>query len=130
MIGACELSELAKELESFGEEENLQALKEKTPIMLELYRSYKQILLPYIDKEEASKKTISTDEWISYLQQIYQYVDTFDFDGVDRVMEQLDEYQVPACIQDQMQKLRICVADIAMEDIMDLTSIMVDLLRE
>ena len=54
----------------------------------------------------------------------------FDLDGVDRVMKQLDEYRVPACIQDHMEKLRICVADVAMEDIMNLTTTMVDLLRE
>ena len=114
----------------FGKEENLQELKEKTPIMLELYRSYKQLLLPYIDKEETSKKTVPADERISCLQQIHQYVDTFDLDGVDRVMKQLDEYRVPACIQDHMEKLRICVADVAMEDIMNLTTTMVDLLRE
>ena len=130
LIGACELSELAKELEAYGKEENLQELKEKTPIMLELYRSYKQLLLPYIDKEETSKKTISADEWISCLQQIHQYVDTFDLDGVDRVMKQLDEYRVPASIQDYVEKLRVCVADVAMEDIMNLTTTMVDLLRE
>ena len=36
-------------------------------------------------------------------------------------MEQLEEYQVPECIRESMDQLRVYVADVSMEEIMELT---------
>lgn len=130
LIGACELSEAAKELEAYGNEENLSALEEKTPHLLELYRSYKQLLLPYIEEAETEQTEVPVEEWIKNLKQMHQCVEAFDLDGVDAIMKQLDTYAPPACIRDSLEQLRVCVADVAMEDLMDLTNTMIGLLRE
>ena len=88
--------------------------------MLELYRSYKQLLLPYIDKEETSKKTVPADEWISCLQQIHQYVDTFDLDGADAAMKELEGFRIPDICREKVESLRVYLADVAMMEVMDL----------
>lgn len=130
LIGAVPLSEAAKELEDYGKQGKTEVLEEKTPDVLTLYRDLKNILRPYAEKEENAKKEFSDGEWITALQQIHQCVEQFDLDGVDQIMEQLEEYQVPECIRESMDQLRVYVADVSMEEIMELTDTMTGLLRD
>ena len=46
------------------------------------------------------------------------------------IMEQLEEYQVPECIRESMDQLRVYVADVSLEEIMELTDTMTGLLRD
>lgn len=130
LIGAVPLSEAAKELEDYGKQGKTEVLEEKTPDVLTMYRDLKNILRPYAEKEEDAKKEFSDGEWITALQQIHQCVEQFDLDGVDQIMEQLEEYQVPECIRESMDQLRVYVADVSMEEIMELTDTMTGLLRD
>lgn len=130
LIGAVPLSEAAKELEDYGKQGKKEVLEEKTPDVLTLYRDLKNILRPYAEKEEDAKKEFSDGEWITALQQIHQCIEQFDLDGVDQIMEQLEEYQVPECIRESMDQLRVYVADVSMEEIMELTDTMTGLLRD
>lgn len=130
LIGAVPLSEAAKELEDYGKQGKTDVLEEKTPDVLTLYRDLKNILRPYAEKEEDAKKEFSDGEWITALQQIHQCIEQFDLDGVDQIMEQLEEYQVPECIRESMDQLRVYVADVSLEEIMELTDTMTGLLRD
>lgn len=130
LIGAVPLSEAAKELEDYGKQGKTEVLEEKTPDVLTLYRDLKNILRPYAEKEENAKKEFSDGEWITALQQIHQCIEQFDLDGVDQIMEQLEEYQVPECIRESMDQLRVYVADVSLEEIMELTDTMTGLLRD
>lgn len=130
LIGAVPLSEAAKELEGYGKQGKTELLEEKTPDLLAMYRDFKDILKPYADKEEAARQEASNGEWITALQQIHQCVEQFDLDGVDQIMEQLEEYQVPECIRESMDQLRVYVADVSLEEIMELTDTMTGLLRD
>lgn len=130
LIGAVPLSEAAKELEGYGKQGKTELLEEKTPDLLAMYRDLKNILRPYAEKEEDAKKEFSDGEWITALQQIHQCIEQFDLDGVDQIMEQLEEYQVPECIRESMDQLRVYVADVSLEEIMELTDTMTGLLRD
>lgn len=130
LIGAVPLSEAAKELEDYGKQGKTEVLEEKTPDVLTLYRDLKNILRPYAEKEEDAKKEFSDGEWITALQQIHQCIEQFDLDGVDQIMEQLEEYQVPECIRESMDQLRVYVADVSLKEIMELTDTMTGLLRD
>lgn len=130
LIGAVPLSEAAKELEDYGKQGKTEVLEEKTPDVLTLYRDLKNILRPYAEKEEDAKKEFLDGEWITALQQIHQCIEQFDLDGVDQIMEQLEEYQVPECIRESMDQLRVYVADVSLEEIMELTDTMTGLLRD
>lgn len=130
LIGAVPLSEAAKELEGYGKQGKTELLEEKTPDLLAMYRDFKDILKPYADKEEAARQEASNGEWCQALQQIHQCIEQFDLDGVDRIMEKLEEYQVPECIRESMDQLRVYVADVSMEEIMELTDTMTELLRD
>ena len=94
-----------------------------------MYRSLKQILRPYVEETESGKKEVSADDWIATLEQMHLCVEQFDMDGVDHAMETLETFQTPDNLKDSMEQLRVCVADVAMEEIMKLTDTMVNLLR-
>lgn len=130
LIGATELSELAKELEAYGDEERLSELEAKTPTMLAMYRGYKEILKPYIRKTEQNKQTVSIQEWIEGLRKLHFSVEQFDMDGADAVMKELETYQIPECIEAELERLRVCVADVAMEEIMQLAEDMIRKLEQ
>lgn len=130
LIGAVPLSEAAKELEGYGKQGKTELLEEKTPDLLAMYRDFKDILKPCADKEEAARQEASNGEWCQALQQIHQCIEQFDLDGVDRIMEKLEEYQIPECIRESMDQLRVYVADVSMEEIMELTDTMTGLLRD
>lgn len=130
LIGAMELSEKAKELETYGNQGAIEALEDKTAPVLEQYRHYKQVLLPFIKEEEQQKEEVPVHVWIKALQEMNGCMEQFDLDGVDRIMKQLDTWRIPVKITDSMEKLRVAVADVAMEGVMDITESMVDQLRE
>lgn len=130
LIGAPVLSAAAKELEQYGNEQNLAALKEKTPALLAMYRGLKQTLQPYVTEAEAQKTAASITEWIATLQQMHDCMEQFDLDGVDAAMKKLDGFQTPEPLTGSIKTLRVAVADVAMEDVMDQTETMIHLLRE
>lgn len=104
-------------------------LKKKQDRMLAMYRSLKSLLRPYVEDNESSKKEVSSDDWITVLEQMHQCVEQFDMDGVDHAMETMDTFQTPDKLKDLMEQLRVCVADVEMEEIMKLTDTMVNLLQ-
>ncbi len=104
-------------------------LKKKNRMMLAMYRSLKSLLRPYVEDNESSKKEVSSDDWITVLEQMHQCVEQFDMDGVDHAMETMETFQTPDKLKDLMEQLRVCVADVEMEEIMKLTDTMVNLLQ-
>ena len=64
------------------------------------------------------------------MQKMNDCIQQFDMDGVDEQLKVLDGYQTPECIEGAMERLRVCVADVAMEEIMQLTEDMIEQLKE
>lgn len=120
MIGAMELSADFYRLEQLGNQEDTESLLRETPAVLELYRSYKPILKPYA-ASETEKKVVDKAVVIEVLLKIKDAMDCFDLDGADAALKELEEYQLPEHLQDNMETLRAYVADVAMEDVMRLT---------
>ena len=97
--------------------------------MLQLYKSYRDILRPYGEKNDKDKKSVAKEQLQGVLRKLYEAMDAFDLDEVDRCMNQLEEYQMPSACQESMEMLRVYVADVAMEDIMKTAKKMIDVLR-
>lgn len=119
MIGALELSEKFYELEQLGNAGEQKVLETKTPAVLSLYRSYKPILAPYGQSNE-EKQEVSVDELIHTLEQLKASMDGFDLDGADEAMRALETYAFPEECQSKVEDLSAFVADVAMEDVMNL----------
>ncbi len=130
MIGAVNLSEQFWNLEQLGNANDLEELKKETPKVLALYRSYKPILKPYGDKLRTELKEAKIDEIIMYLQGMHEAIEGFDLDAADQAMNELEECRLPDSCQIPMENLRVAVADVAMENILEITEEMIALLKE
>ena len=95
--GAAELSERARRMEDAGNALDLDAIKQSTPTLLELYRTFAQKLSPLIKQsvDDDSKPLIGEDELSEALEALREMAASFDYDSVMMVLEQLDEYRLP-----------------------------------
>ena len=91
------------------------------------FESYKPILKPYaFSNEEQQKDVVSNEEIVTVLKEIRDAIDGFDLDGADAGMEKLNTFAVPDEYKERMKKLRALVADVAMEDVINETTELID----
>ena len=126
MIGALELSEQFYQMEMLGNAGETELIKKRTPGILELYRSYKEVLKEHIKTDTEEKTTVSFEQVKKALERLYNAVDNFDLDEADEVMKELESYELPNDIKPMVEKLGVLVTDVAMEEVMSL----VDEIRE
>lgn len=129
MIGAMELSKWCYELEMLGNAENVDELTEQTPGMLELYRSYKEVLKPYAKLQNEEKKQAPAEVIIGSLKELRDAIDTFDLDRADEIMKQIEQYQLEEALEPLLEELRAYVADVAMEEVMDMAEKMIKMIE-
>lgn len=129
IIGAMELSERFQRMEQLGKAGEVELIEKELPELLALYRSYKPILKPYGVKENAGKKKASVEEIIYYLRGLQEAVEAFDMDRADEAMARLEEFCMPERCKPLMEKLRVAVADVAMENILIMTEEMISFIN-
>ena len=120
MIGAMELSEKFYRLEQLGNAEDEKTLALETPDVLSLYRSYKPILEPFARMHEQEKQEVPIEDILAELENLKNAMDCFDLDGADAAMHALEGFAFPAECQQKVESLSAFVADVAMEDVMNL----------
>lgn len=129
MIGALELSELFYQMEQLGNAGEQKVLEERTPEVLELYRSYKKVLEPYGRVSQDGQQQVSAEAIRQTLMKLHDAMDSFDLDEADRTMKELENYVFPADMQPMLEQLSAYVADVAMEDVMKMTESMCEQLE-
>ena len=107
LIGAMKLSDDARYLEERGDEEDEQEITAKTPALLELYHSYKEKLAAFAPLEEqVDRPLISVEELSEALSALKEFVEAFDFDGADNIIQQLENYTMPDDFADTYHQLK------------------------
>jgi CheY-like chemotaxis protein len=94
-IGALDLSEKAEYLESCGNNEKLEEISDKTPELLNLYRSYIQRMQPLFEEDDSGKPAISKEELEGAFSSIREFVEASYYDSADDIMTMLEEYSIP-----------------------------------
>ena len=130
MIGAMELSESFYQMEQCGNAGDVEMILSATPEILERFRALKPVLEPYGKADEQNKMQVSSDEIIEVLNKLRTAMDSFDLDGADEAMGELETYRLPDTLQKQMENLRAYVADVAMEDVMNVCQEMIEALQK
>ena len=120
MIGALELSEQFYQMEMLGNAGETDLIEKRTPGILELYRSYKEVLKDHVKTEEEEKTTVSYEQVEKTLARLHDAMDSFDLDEADEAMKELESYDLPETISPMIEKLGVLVTDVAMEEVMAL----------
>ncbi len=129
MIGAMKLSELFYQMEQLGNAGEQEEIVKRTPEVLELYRSYKEVLAEYGKAAQENKKRVPTETVRQTLMRLHDAMDCFDLDEADGAMKELETYMLPADMQPMEEQLQAYVADVAMEEVLRLTEAMCEKLE-
>ena len=120
MIGALELSEQFYQMEMLGNAGETDLIEKRTPGILELYRSYKDVLKDHVKIGAEEKNTVSREQVEKTLVRLHDAMDNFDLDEADEAMKELESYDLPEEIRTMVEKLGVLVTDVAMEEVMAL----------
>ena len=121
LIGAMELSEKAAYLEKCGNDENESEIQEKTPQLLELYRSYNEKLAAINgDVDESSFPEIDEEELIGAFRDMKELLEAYDFDTADGIMNMLSEYRVPKAYKEKYDKVKELMAAVDRDALLEI----------
>lgn len=117
LVGANDLSELAKYLEQMGHDENVSEIKSKTDNLLKEYKRI-YLLLSELFATEKSHDEISNDMLRDSLNSLYSAVENFDYNQADSIIAELDTYKMPGDFAKKYDELKVFVNDIDQDNIL------------
>jgi len=121
LIGALKLSKLAEHLEECANNQTIDEINEKHKTLMDTFLSLKHTLEPlihennYIEKPEISKEALS--EKIKLIQ---EYANSFDIDGLDNLIKELQSVKLPLDFSDKFDKIRISVEKVDFKELRNL----------
>ena len=120
LIGAEKLSEDAKYLEKCGDDENEAEINEKTPALLELYRSYKKHLAPLCAEveDDSGKKEMPLNQYSEAISNIKECIEAFDFDTADQIIAMMKDYRIPAEKKEHFTRLQEAISSVDRDKIL------------
>ncbi len=130
MIGAAHLSEWFFRMEKCGKAGDVETIAGETPDLIKELKSFKDILRPYGEENNRNKREVSASELIGRLTAMRDAMDRFDLDTVDAQMHWLEQCRIPEKCGGLMERLRVAVADVAIDEIMEIADRMIEILRE
>ncbi len=108
IIGATDLSELARKLEAAGKEQDEAMIREETPELLKRYRSLDAALSP-LDEDRGDRKELGESQRKEAFQAICEIAECMDYGMMEEVLRDLKEYRLSeaddAALRDLEEKL-------------------------
>ncbi|WP_242870393.1 ATP-binding protein [Pseudobutyrivibrio xylanivorans] len=121
LIGAMELSKMAAELEQEGNDGNLIALHQRTPELLEKYRSYKENLKAALEEEsDEDKPEISEEELKRAFKDIKELAEAYNYDAIDYILSMLGDYKIPEDYKETFNKIKQCTVAVDRDGLLEL----------
>lgn len=96
LIGAMELSDLAAQLEKYGDSKEIEQIELLTPTLIHSLEAYTQnlfYLMPSVN--ENSKPELIEDDFESAMDDLSECIEAFDFNTAERIIVSLDNYRIP-----------------------------------
>ena len=109
MIGAKELADKAAHLEQCGDNKDEKEIKEHTPSLLALYRSYEEKLASVVIRPPEELPKLEESKYKEALGAIYEFAKSYDFNAIDSIMEMLNAYSVPNGEEQRYEEIKKCV---------------------
>ena len=121
LLGMLDLSKRFEECEELGKKEDTEGLMKAVPETLKMYNAFYDRLKGFGMQNDENKVETPVSEIVMRLKEIRDGMEDFNLDLSDRAMKELNTYKVPENIRDDIEELDALVADVAMEDVIDLT---------
>lgn len=118
LVGALSLSEKAEFLERCGKEGRLEEIEEQTAELIEGYRSVAKKLAAVYNMKQVKEKPLMEENMLKEaLEAMLEFSQAFDFDEVDRILKQLEDYQLPPAMEARIDELKTAVYDVSQPEI-------------
>ncbi|MBQ9503697.1 MAG: response regulator [Lachnospiraceae bacterium] len=113
LIGALELSKLARELEDAGNSGDIKKINAKTEALLYDYSAFSE-RLAFLAEEppEEGKERIDEAKLREGLEALKEVVEAFDFDSADMCMAELDRYAMPEDFREAFKELKLRLSEV------------------
>lgn len=121
MIGAMSVSGVAKMLEYAARDERKDVIINVTPVFLEQWRKYKELLKPCVKEENDNIEKVAADYQMlkEFLKLLENAIEDMDIDTADEIMEQIRRFQYPDNVNEIIDKLGAAVMNIDGEQVAD-----------
>jgi len=112
VVGANELSERARRLETAGINGYINEICESTDGLLELYISFADKLAPLlkVEEEDSSKPLIDEDKLNEAYEALREFSASFDYDSVMFVIQSVEEYRLPDAEKDKFSQIKVAAS--------------------
>lgn len=112
-IGAAELSELAKQHEYAGKEQNLSYIEETAPLLFEKYQDILNAIGMYLNLDaqnteqeeniqEQNKEWMQKEEYDDIIKNLIDCLNDFDLDMAETVLRGMDEFAFPSSVAEAL----------------------------
>jgi CheY-like chemotaxis protein len=117
LVGAVELSSLAAGLEALADREAADEIRTGNAELVARIRALKPLLeravMPEVGQEDSGAKPLISDQELEdVLARLSSYADSFDIDGLDAVMQELDGYSFKPDVEKAVAEVRTCVENV------------------
>ncbi|MBQ8680495.1 MAG: response regulator [Treponema sp.] len=109
LIGAKTLSNQAEYLESCAEKNDVESINQTNPLLLELYRSYKEKLKDFVkiqtEQEESNKEALTEAEIHAFTKTLLELIENFDSQGIDNLIDETKKKKLPDSFAEKFKKI-------------------------
>lgn len=124
LIGALKLSKLAEHLEECANNHTIDEIYKDHKSLIDMFLNLKHILQPLvqINNNDIEKAEISKEELSEKINQLIEYADSFDIDGLDNLIKELSSVKLPLDFSDKFDKIRISIEKVDFKELRNLLS--------
>ena len=103
-----ELSDLCQQLENAGNEKDMDFINANQEQMMTIYNSYIDKLERLVDEDEddSNKPMIPLEELQDAYVALKELIPQMDYDSVEMILDQVNEYQLPDADREKIKNLR------------------------
>lgn len=123
LIGALELSEFALEMELAAQENDVDKIKEKTKLLLNMYKKMQSELEAVfgVEKEdsdmEKNKKELPHKKLNRTLSELKELIEAFDFETARMLLDSLKDYKLPEDFSETYAQLKVSMSEVNSDEL-------------
>lgn len=124
LIGAIKLSKLAEHLEECAHNNTIDEIQKEHKNLIENFLDLRHILQPLLQEnaDDNDKPEITKEELSEIINLLTEYADSFDIDGLDKLIKELESVKLPLDFSDKFDKIRKSVENVDFKELRNLVT--------
>ena len=122
LIGAIELSKLAEYLEKSANQNDIEEIQINHKELINSFLDFFRLLEPMVNNEDddSLKPEITNEQLTTKIHQMMEYAESFDIDGLDNIVKELSNFQLPLDFSQKFVKISQYVQNVDFKELRNL----------